>query len=91
MRHQPTLKQLRYLCAIGEHLHFGRAAKACHVSQSTLSGALRELEENLGVILVERSSRKVTLTTTGAELLRRSQHIISAVEDLVSACHGDCQ
>ena len=51
----PTLKQLRYLVAVADTLHFRRAAELTHVSQPTLSGQLRELEQRLGVQLVERS------------------------------------
>ena len=55
--HQPTIKQLQYLVALRQHGHFGKAADACYVSQSTLSAGLRELETLLGVILVERTRR----------------------------------
>ena len=55
----PTLKQLQYLVALHEHGHFGRAADASFVSQSTLSAGIRELESLLGVTLVERSRRVV--------------------------------
>jgi LysR family transcriptional regulator, hydrogen peroxide-inducible genes activator len=53
----PTLKQLQYLTALHQHGHFGRAADACFVTQSTLSSGLRELETLLGVTLVERTRR----------------------------------
>lgn len=62
MRPLPTLRQLRYLTALAEHLHFGRAAEACLATQSTLSAGLQELETILGVTLVERTKRKVMLT-----------------------------
>src|SRR5260221_12452334 len=58
----PSLQQLRFLSALAEHKHFGRAAAACAVTQSTLSAGLQELEERLGVSLVERSRRHVLLT-----------------------------
>ncbi|MEX0828587.1 MAG: LysR family transcriptional regulator, partial [Haliea sp.] len=57
----PTLKQLRYLVALAEHLHFRRAAETCCVSQPTLSGQIKELEDRLGLKLVNRDSGKVTL------------------------------
>lgn len=85
MPHSPTLKQLRYLCALAEHLHFGRAARECNVSQSTLSGAILELEENLGISLVERSNRQVLLTRVGEDLVHRGQRILREVDDLVAA------
>ena len=60
--YQPTLKQLHYLVSLHEHGHFGRAAEACYVSQSTLSAGLRDLEALLGVTLVERTKRAVRFT-----------------------------
>ena len=53
----PTLKQLQYLVALHDHGHFGKAADACFVTQSTLSAGLRELESLIGVTLVERNRR----------------------------------
>ncbi len=86
MSRQPTLKQLRYLCAVAEYAHFGHAAKACHVSQSTLSAGILELEDTLGVSLVERNNRQVLLTTLGEDVVRRSQDLLRDVEDLVTLC-----
>src|SRR6201986_2703099 len=63
----PTLRQLRYLQALHEHGHFGRAAEACHVTQSTLSAGLAELEDLLGAQLVERTKRRVLFTPLGNE------------------------
>lgn len=85
---QPTLKQLRYLCAVAEHQHFGHAAAACHVSQSTLSAGILELEESLGISLVERNNRKVFLTSLGEEVVGRARDLLVDVEDLVSLCTG---
>lgn len=82
--HVPTLRQLKYLCAVAEHLHFGRAAEACFVSQSTLSTGIHELETNLGVVLVERNNKRVLVTPTGLEILKRSQQILTEVDDLVA-------
>jgi len=86
MAHLPTLKQLRYLCALAKTRHFGNAAKACHVSQSTLSAGIHELETNLGVVLVERSNKRVILTPLGEEFIGRSQDLLNDVEDLVGLC-----
>ena len=58
----PSLRQLRYLVALAETKHFGRAADACFVTQSTLSAGLKELESQLGVTLVERTKRRVMVT-----------------------------
>jgi LysR family hydrogen peroxide-inducible transcriptional activator len=82
---QPTLKQLRYLVALADTLHFGRAAIASHVSQPALSGQIRELELMLGNRLVERTSHGAALTPVGAEVVRRGREILAAVGDLVDA------
>ena len=85
---QPTLKQMRYLCAVADHQHFGQAALASHVSQSTLSAGVLELEETLGVSLVERNNRKVILTPVGEEVVERARELLVGVEDMVSLCAG---
>lgn len=64
-----TLQQIRYLAAVADHGHFGRAAKACYVSQPTLSSQIRKLEEFLGVKVFERTNRKVMLTPIGEEII----------------------
>ncbi|MDJ0943720.1 MAG: hydrogen peroxide-inducible genes activator [Kiloniellales bacterium] len=79
----PTLKQLRYLVAVAETLHFRRAAEMSHVSQPTLSGQLRELEDRLGVQLVERSRSKVVLTPLGREIAARAKTVLRDVQDVV--------
>lgn len=86
MARQPTLKQLKYLCAVAEHQHFGQAAKACYISQSTLSAGIQELEDTLGVSLVERNNRNVLLTSLGTDVVERAHEILVEVEDLVSMC-----
>lgn len=86
MIHQPTLKQLRYLSAIAEHRHFGHAAKACHISQSTLSAGIQELEQNLEVALVERGHKQVLLTPIGEEVVSRSRRILTSVDELITLC-----
>ena len=85
---QPTLKQLRYLCAVAEHQHFGQAASSCHVSQSTLSAGIGELEDALGVSLVERNNRRVFLTLLGQEVVERARDLLVNVEDMISLCAG---
>lgn len=85
---QPTLKQLRYLCAVADHQHFGQAALASHVSQSTLSAGILELEETLGVSLLERTNRKVILTPLGNEVVERAREVLVGIEDMVSLCAG---
>lgn len=85
MRPLPTLRQLRYLLAVAEHRHFGRAADDCLVTQSTLSAGIRELEEVLGVTLVGRGKRQASLTPAGEEVARRAQALLRAAEELVDA------
>jgi len=82
MASQPTLKQLRYLCAVAQSLHFGKAAKACFVTQSTLSAGINELEQALGASLLERSNKQVLITDIGQKIIARSQHILSDIEAL---------
>lgn len=78
----PSLRQLRFLVALADHLHFGRAAEACHVTQSTLSAGLKELEAGLGVALAERTKRSVTLTPVGAEIAERSRRLLADAQDI---------
>jgi len=77
-----TLRQLRYLAAVAEHGHFGRAAEDCAISQPSLSQQIAELETELGARLLDRSGRKVTLTDMGKAIVPRAQAILSAVADL---------
>lgn len=78
-----TLKQLRYLSALAEHRHFGRAAEACSVTQPALSMQIRDLERQFGVQVVERRPGDVVLTDIGLEVAGRSRQILAAVRDLV--------
>src|SRR5215469_18095853 len=78
-----TLKQLRYLTALAEHRHFGRAADACAVTQPALSMQIRGLEKDLGVALVERRHGDIALTETGRELARRAETVLAGAQDLV--------
>lgn len=83
MIHLPSLKQLRYLTALHEHGHFGRAAAACFVSQSTLSAGLKELETLLDAELVERNNRNVVFTALGNDVVARAKIVLREAEDLV--------
>ncbi|MBY6218130.1 hydrogen peroxide-inducible genes activator [Qipengyuania aquimaris] len=78
----PTLKQLQYLVALHEHGHFGRAAEASFVSQSTLSAGIRELESLLGVTLVERSRRVVRFTALGNQVVEKAHRVLREAEEL---------
>ena len=78
----PTLKQLQYLVALEDHGHFGRAAEASFVTQSTLSAGLRELESLLGVVLVERTRRVVRFTPLGTQMVAKARRILREAEEL---------
>ncbi len=77
-----NLRDLRYLVALADHKHFGRAAAASFVSQPTLSTQLKKLEEELGVTLIERAPRRVMLTPIGREIADRARRIVAEVEQL---------
>jgi LysR family hydrogen peroxide-inducible transcriptional activator len=79
----PTLRQLRFLTAVVDERHFGRAAEACRVGQSTLSAGIQELEALLGVQLLERTKRSVTPTAVGRELAERARGLIRGAEEIV--------
>jgi LysR family hydrogen peroxide-inducible transcriptional activator len=77
-----NLRDLRYLIALADLRHFGRAAEACHVSQPTLSTQLRKLEDELGVQLIERAPRQVMLTPAGTDIVARARRVIAEVEQM---------
>ncbi len=78
----PSLKQLQYLVALEEHAHFGKAANACFVTQSTLSAGIRELESLLGLMLVERTRRVVRFTPLGHKMVAKAHRILREAEEL---------
>jgi LysR family hydrogen peroxide-inducible transcriptional activator len=78
----PTVKQLQYLVALRQHGHFGKAAEACFVTQSTLSAGLRELETLLGVTLVERTRRVVRFTPLGQKVADKAVKVLRECEEL---------
>src|SRR6204780_3709833 len=86
--YQPTIAGLRAFVAVAEKQHFGSAATTLGVSQSTLSQALSALETGLGVQLVERSTRRVFLTTEGKRLLPQAQAGIEAATAFTAASAG---
>ena len=77
-----VLRQLEYLVALARERHFGRAAKACNVSQPTLSAAIRQLEEDLGAPIVERGHRFVGLTPQGRLVVEHAHRILAETENL---------
>ncbi|WP_093224534.1 hydrogen peroxide-inducible genes activator [Sphingomonas sp. NFR15] len=78
----PTLKQLQYLVALQDSGHFGRAADACFVTQSTLSAGIRELETLIGVVLVERTRRVVRFTPLGDRIAEKARRVLREAEEL---------
>jgi LysR family hydrogen peroxide-inducible transcriptional activator len=77
-----NLRDLRYLVALAELRHFGRAAEACFVSQPTLSTQIKKIEDELGVTLVERAPRNVMLTEAGAEIAQRARVVLNEIEQI---------
>src|SRR5215831_399937 len=77
------LKDLRYLVAVADQRHFGRAAARCFVSQPTLSAQLKKLEQALGVQLIERAPSNVSLTAVGEEIVARARRILEASDEVV--------
>ena len=79
-----TLQDLRYLVALVDHGHFGRAAEACHVSQPTLSTQIKKLEDQLGVMLFERTNKSVHVTAAGEDVVARARQILLDVEAIAN-------
>ncbi len=77
-----NLQDLKYLVAVAEHRHFGRAAVACSVSQPTLSSQIRKLEETLGVKLLERTNKRVDLTPVGGQILSHAQMALAQTREM---------
>lgn len=82
MKKLPSIRQLQYLTALHDHQHFGRAADACYVSQSTLSASIAQLEETLDAQLLERSHKLFLFTPMGEEVVRRARVLIEQCEAL---------
>lgn len=80
-----TLRQLQCLIAVSETLHFGKAAERCHITQPALSSQIRQLEDMLGVMLVERTRHRVLMTPLGTDLVHRAVRIMREVSDFTEA------
>jgi LysR family hydrogen peroxide-inducible transcriptional activator len=89
--HLPTNKQLQYLVALRQHGHFGKAAEACFVTQTTLSAGIRELETLLGVTLVERTRRVVRFTPLGIKISDKAQRLLREGEELADLARAEGQ
>lgn len=86
-----NIRDFEYLVALAEHKHFRKAAEACFVSQPTLSGQIRKLEDELGTTLLERSSRRVLFTDSGLDLVEQAKRVLQEVKnfrDMASEQHG---
>ena len=84
-----NLRDLRYLVALADERHFGKAAERCFVSQPTLSAQVRKLEEYLGVPLVERQPKRVALTPTGAKIVQRARMLLQEADAIVELAKTD--
>ena len=91
MSRLPNIKEVGYLCAVVDQVHVGKAARACHVSQSTLSAGILELEELLDVSLLERNNRTLVLTSLGEDVVARARELLLQVEDLVALCQASAE
>ena len=80
-----TIRELRYLVALANRAHFGRAAEDCHVSQPTLSNQIRKLEEYLGATLIERNAKSFALTAIGQDVVEKARRIVIQVDALLSS------
>ena len=79
----PTFRQLKYLVSISKNLHFGKAAKECFVSQSTLSSGIQELEKLLNIKLVERTKRTVFITALGKQIAKKAESVSIEMNDVL--------
>ena len=87
----PTFRQLEHLVLLADHGHFGRAAETCHVTQSTLSASIKELEKVLQASLVDRTQRRVVLTPLGLEIVERARRILQEGKELAEAARADSE
>ncbi|CAB9544886.1 hypothetical protein BROOK1789C_2025 [Bathymodiolus brooksi thiotrophic gill symbiont] len=83
----PSIKNLNYLLALKQHLHFSKAAKACFVSQSTLSAGINKLERDLNIQLVERNNKSVLFTPLGEKVVKYAEKVIVSMQDLVAVAN----
>ncbi|MEH6527535.1 MAG: LysR substrate-binding domain-containing protein [Sneathiella sp.] len=79
-----NIRDMKYLVAVADEMHFGRAALKCHVSQPALSGQIRKLEDHLGVVLFERTNRKVQITDIGEQIVDQARKLVTISEEIVT-------
>jgi LysR family transcriptional regulator, hydrogen peroxide-inducible genes activator len=78
-----TVRELRYLVALADHGHFGRAAEACHISQPTLSTQLKKLEGDLGVVIFERTNKALNITPIGREIIDQARRVLAGADAII--------
>nr|MCH9674978.1 LysR family transcriptional regulator [Gammaproteobacteria bacterium] len=78
-----NLRDLKYVVSVAETRHFGRAAQACFVSQPTLSGQIKKLEDELGVVIFERTNKRVDLTAVGAQIVAGARRVLEQADAIV--------
>lgn len=83
-----NIRDLEYLISVAELEHFGKAAQRCHVSQPTLSGQIKKLEEDLGMTIFERTNRKVMLTEAGKEIMNHAKAILKERDVIYEVAHN---
>ena len=88
MKRLPTMKQLQYLVALADTKHFARAAERCHITQSTLSAGVRDLESVLGTPVAERSNRHVLMTRVGGEIAERARALLRDAEEVMEVARA---
>ena len=88
MKRLPTMKQLQYLVALADTHHFGRAAQRCHITQSTLSAGIRDLESVLGTAVAERSNRHVLITRVGLQIADRAKAVLREAEEVMEVARA---
>ena len=88
MKSLPTMKQLQYLVALADTRHFGRAAERCHITQSTLSAGIRDLESVLGTAVAERSNRRVLITRLGMQVAERAKALLRDAEEVMEVARA---
>ena len=88
MKRVPTMKQLQYLVALADTRHFGRAAVRCHITQSTLSAGIRDLESVLGTLVAERSNRPVVITRVGMQIADRAKGVLREAEEIMEVARA---
>jgi len=79
-----NIRDMKYLVAVADEGHFGRAALKCHVSQPALSGQIRKLEDQLGVVLFERTNRRVQITDIGKQIVDQARKLVTLSEEIVA-------